>query len=155
VAESLFTQREVDFLKILTDHEVEFIIIGLSAAALQGAPVVTQDIDIWFKDLNSPKLKKALKQAKVTYIPPFGLNPPMFAGESTDLIDIVLSVTGLDKFDDEVKDTFEIELTNFKIKVLPLEKIIKSKKKLGRPKDKLVIPVLEEVLKTLKSIEAL
>jgi hypothetical protein len=152
VAESLFTQREINFLKILIDHEVDFIIIGLSAAALQGAPVVTQDIDIWFKDLNSPNFKKALKEAKVTYIPPIGLNPPMFAGESTDLIDIVLSVTGLEKFDEEIKHTFEIELTNFKIKVLSLEKIIQSKKVLGRAKDKLVLPVLEEVLKTLKSV---
>lgn len=152
MAESLFTEKEINFLKILCDHEVDFIIIGLSAAALQGAPVVTQDIDIWFRDLNSPSLKKALKEAKVTYIPPMDLNPPMFAGESTELIDIVLGVTGLDKFDIELRDTLEIELTNFKIKVLSLEKIIKSKKALNRQKDKLVLPVLEEVLKTIKTL---
>jgi len=152
VAESLFTQKEIDFLKILKDHDVDFIIIGLSAAALQGAPVVTQDIDIWFKDLNSVNFKAALKEAKVTYVPPIGLNPPMFAGESTDLIDIVVGVTGLNKFDEEVKDTIEVSLTTFSIKVLSLEKIIQSKKTLGRPKDKLVLPVLEEVLKTLKAI---
>ncbi len=152
MAESLFTQKEINFLKILKNHEVDFIIIGLSAAALQGAPVVTQDIDIWFKDLHSPNFKKALKEAKVTYVPPIGLNPPMFAGESSELIDIVLGVTGLNNFDEEVKDTIEIELSTFSVKVLSLEKIIKSKKTLGRTKDKLVLPVLEDVLKTLKSI---
>jgi predicted nucleotidyltransferase len=150
VAESLFTQKEIEFLRVLKDHGVEFILIGLSAAALQGAPVVTQDIDVWFKDLNSKILKKALKEANVIYIPPIGLNPPMFAGEPTDLIDIVLSVTGLGSFDEEFDDTLEIELTDFKVRVLSLEKIIKSKRTLNREKDKLVLPVLEDVLKTLK-----
>jgi hypothetical protein len=150
VAESLFTKKEIEFLKILKEHEVDFILIGLSAAALQGAPVVTQDIDVWFKDLNSKEFKKALRETNVTYIPPIGLNPPMFAGESTDLIDIVLSVTGLASFDEEFGETLEIELTDFKVRVLSLEKIIQSKRTLNREKDKLVLPVLEDVLKTLK-----
>jgi hypothetical protein len=153
VAESLFTQKEIDFLEILTKHKIEFIVIGLSAAALQGAPVVTQDIDIWFKDLDSKDFKNALKEAKVSYVPPFGLNPPMFAGKSTELIDIVLAVTGLEDFDTEKKSTLEIRLSNFTINVLSLEKIIQSKKILGRTKDILVIPVLEDVLNTLRGIK--
>ena len=153
MAESLFTQKEIDFLGVLTKHKVEFIIIGLSAAALQGAPVVTQDIDIWFKDLESKDFKNALKEAKVSYVPPFGLNPPMFAGKSTELIDIVIGVTGLEDFDTEKKSTLEITLSNFTINVLSLEKIIQSKKILGRTKDKLVIPVLEDVLNTLRGIK--
>lgn len=77
------------------------MIVGLSAAALQGAPVVTQDIDLWFKDLNSKNFKDALKEAKVRYVPAFGLNPPMLAGESTTLIHIVFGVTGLKNFEEE------------------------------------------------------
>ena len=46
MADSLiFGDREAEFLKELVRQKVEFMIVGLSAAALQGAPVVTQDID--------------------------------------------------------------------------------------------------------------
>ena len=126
MAESLFTQKEINFLKILISHKVEFLVIGLSAAALQGAPVVTQDIDLWFKELNSSNFKAALKEAGVFYVPPINLNPPMFAGESTELIDIVISVTGLDSFEVEYQNAIEITLPSCTIKVLPLDKIISS-----------------------------
>ncbi|MGB7747091.1 MAG: hypothetical protein WBN75_07380 [Verrucomicrobiia bacterium] len=36
------------------------MVVGLSAAALQGAPVVTEDIDLWFDNLSDPKLMQAL-----------------------------------------------------------------------------------------------
>ena len=41
------TERELRFLRELVRHNVRFLIVGLSAAALQGAPVVTQDVDLW------------------------------------------------------------------------------------------------------------
>ncbi len=153
MAESLFTQKEINFLKILINHKVEFLVIGLSAAALQGAPVVTQDIDLWFKELNSTNFKAALKEAGVFYVPPINLNPPMFAGESTELIDIVVSVTGLDSFEAEYENAIEITLPSCIIRVLPLDRIIKSKKKLNRSKDKLVVPVLEDVLSTINALQ--
>jgi hypothetical protein len=36
-------------------------VVGWSAAALQGAPVVTQDVDLWFEDLNDPRIGEALR----------------------------------------------------------------------------------------------
>ena len=42
----LLTDRELAFLRELVKTNVPFMIVGLSAAALQGAPVVTQDIDL-------------------------------------------------------------------------------------------------------------
>ena len=47
----IFDDKEVAFLRELKRRKVQFMIVGLSAAALQGAPVVTQDIDLWFRDL--------------------------------------------------------------------------------------------------------
>jgi hypothetical protein len=55
VAEVLpLSDAELELLKSLTDYDVRFMIVGLSAAAMQGAPVVTQDIDLWFEDLHQP-----------------------------------------------------------------------------------------------------
>jgi hypothetical protein len=127
------------------------MIIGLSAAALQGAPVVTQGVDLWFKDLANPQLTKALQKVKSIYIPPIGKNPPMFAGDAVKLFDIVTHVHGLGEFSEVKKKAIKIPLEDFKVSVLPLELIIKSKQAVGRNKDKLVLPVLKDVLKTIKS----
>ena len=70
MAENLiFSNKEIRFLRELVRHKVDFMIIGLSAAALQGAPIVTQDVDLWFQDLANPQLKKVLKKVKSIYIP--------------------------------------------------------------------------------------
>ena len=149
----IFTKKEINFLKELNKNKVEYIIVGLSAAALQGAPVVTQDIDIWFKDLSDPGIKKALKKTGGTYIPPIGENPPMLAGESVKLFDLVLTMHGLNDFSKEIKNTIEIPIGTFYVRVLKLDRIIKSKEAIGRQKDKLVLPVLKDVLETIILLE--
>jgi hypothetical protein len=49
-------------MRELVNHQVRFLMVGLSAAALQGAPVVTQDVDLWFERLDDPNLTAALRQ---------------------------------------------------------------------------------------------
>lgn len=138
------------FLKELVKHKVKFMIIGLSAAALQGAPVVTQDIDLWFEDIGDPAIKKVLRKIGSSLVPPLDMNPPRFAGKKVELFDIVLTVHGLKKFPEEYKNALEISLGKFKVKVLPLERIIKSKEYMKRPKDLMALPVLKDVLETIK-----
>lgn len=77
----IFGEHEVEFLKELVRQKVDFMIVGLSAAALQGAPVVTQDIDLWFRKLPNPGIDRALKKVNGIYVPPISGNPPMFARE--------------------------------------------------------------------------
>jgi hypothetical protein len=148
----IFTDKEAAFLKELVRQKVEFILVGLSAAALQGAPVVTQDIDLWFRDLSDVGIRKALVKVGGSYVPPFGLNPPMFAGNNLELFDIVLTMHGLENFDDEVKNTIEISLGLVKVKVLLLERIIKSKEAAGREKDLLSLPVLKDALAATRQL---
>lgn len=42
----LFGEREIAFLAALRSARIKFLVVGLSAAALQGAPVVTRDVDL-------------------------------------------------------------------------------------------------------------
>lgn len=127
------------------------MIVGLSAAALQGAPVVTQDIDLWFKDLSDTGIQKSLKKVNGSLVPCVGLNPPLFAGKHVELFDIVLTMHGLKKFEEEEeKNTIEVPLDKVSVKVLKLERIIKSKQTLGRDKDKRVLPALKDALATIK-----
>jgi hypothetical protein len=147
----IFTEKEALFLRELRKQNVEFILVGLSAAALQGAPVVTQDIDLWFKDLNDPGLKKALKKVGAAYVAPSAHNPPMFAGDAVNLFDIVVHMHGLESFEHEKNNTLTVDLGNIKFLVLSLERIIKSKKATGRQKDKIVLPVLKDALIAIKN----
>ena len=142
-APSIFTEKELAFLRELVRQGVAFMVVGLSAAALQGAPAVTQDIDLWFKDLADPKLKKALERVGGLYIPPTGATPPMLAGRSVALFDIVLTMDGLKDFDSELATSVEIPIGRTKVRVLSLERIIVSKRVANRQQDRLILPVLE------------
>src|SRR5438128_11704024 len=122
------------------------MIVGLSAAALQGAPVVTQDVDLWFENLSDPRIGEALREVGAAYIPPSPLNPPMFAGGGVELFDIVLTMHGLGSFVEELRNCVDVSLGAQKVRVLPLDRILVSKRAANRAKDRLVIPVLEDVL---------
>src|ERR1017187_2527929 len=127
------------------------MVVGLSAAALQGAPVVTEDIALGFDDLSNPKLSQALVKVGAAYIPPFGYNPPMLGGVGSEPFDVVIRMNGLGEFADEWKRALEIKVGKLKLKVLPLERILASKQEIGRPKDRRVIPVLQNTIRTLQS----
>lgn len=153
MAENLiFSDKEAAFLRELVKQKVQFMIVGLSAAALQGAPVVTQDVDLWFKDLSDPGIKKALKKVGGAFVPPIGLNPPMFAGKSVQLFDIVTVMHGLDSFDDEIENTIELPIGQFSLKAIKLSRIIKSKEAVGREKNRLALPVLRDALATIEEM---
>ncbi len=146
-AELGLSPSEARLLASLASHGVNFMIVGLSAAALQGAPVVTQDVDLWFEDLHDPKFRTALKAVNAAYVPPFELNPPMLAGEGSELFDLVLRVDGLGGFKEEINNTIEFSLLGHRIKALRLDRIIRSKEAANRPKDQLSLPVLKDCWK--------
>lgn len=129
------------------------MVVGLSAAALQGAPVVTQDVDLWFENLRDPCIREALREVNAAYVPPSIQNPPMFAGEAVELFDIVLTMDGLGTFDKEWRNCAEIPLGGYKLKVLRVERILASKRAANRAKDRLAIPVLEDSLATSKVVQ--
>jgi hypothetical protein len=151
VAEVLpLSETELRLLESLLRHKIRFMVVGLSAAALQGAPVVTEDVDLWFDNLSDPKLMQALVQVGAAYIPPFGHNPPMLGGAGSDPFDIAIRMSGLDEFAAEWERAVEIKVGRLRLKVLPLERILASKQAANRPKDQRVIPVLQNTLRTLQ-----
>lgn len=150
---SIFTESEIRFLRELVKNRVPFMIVGLSGAALQGAPVVTQDVDLWFKDIAHMGIGKALRKMDAVYVSPTALNPPLFAGDGVDLFDIVLNMDGLEDFDKELKNAVDVPLDRIRVKVLPLERILASKQAANREKDQLTIPVLKDALAAIQRIK--
>jgi hypothetical protein len=149
----IFEEHEAEFLKELVRQRVEYMIVGLSAAALQGAPVVTQDVDLWFRDLSDPGIRKALEKVGGAYVPPAMMNPPMFAGKHVGLFDIVVHMHGLGAFEEERENVIKVPLGRFRIPVLKLERILASKKTTGRHKDRLALKVLEDALAAIRERE--
>jgi hypothetical protein len=143
------SENELQLLDSLIRHQVRFLAVGLSAAALQGAPVVAEDVDLRFEDLHDPKLLRALREVGAGYVPPFGNNPPMLADRHSEPFDVVISMSGLRPFADEFTRVVVIPIGRIGLKVLPLDRILASKTAANRPKDRLVIPVLRNALRTL------
>ncbi|HEV2330780.1 MAG TPA: hypothetical protein VGY56_18525 [Verrucomicrobiae bacterium] len=141
-----FTENERRLLRSLLRHEVRFMVVGLSAAAFPGAPVITQDVDLWFEKLGDPEMSRALQEVGAAYVPPSINNPRMLAGTVAELFDIVIRMDGLGKFADEIENCVEIQLGHQKLKVLSLERILASKLAANRAKDQLTIPVLRDTL---------
>lgn len=141
------SDSEVLFLQELTERKVRFLVVGLFAAALQGAPVVTQDVDLWFEDLHDPNLRHALQKVGGSYVPPIEMNPPMFAGGGLNLFDIVLRMDGLKDFQTEFAGRLPLKIRGSEIPVLPLDRIIVSKRASNRPKDALYLKTLEDITK--------
>lgn len=141
------TPAERSLFAALNRHGLPFIVVGLGAALLEGAPVATQDIDVWFPAIDDQRIPQAAKDAGGFWISGFGMQPPAFGGDGLDRIDVVLTAHGLDPFDVEYARALEREVDGVRLSVLPLERVIASKRAAGRPKDLAQIPALEATLR--------
>jgi len=143
---------ELAFLKELERRRVRFIIVGLSAAALQGVPVVTQDVDLWFGKLGGVRMLSAVKAVGGFYVGPTVYTPPVLGGEAVKMYDLVTGMHGLESFDKEYRRAKTLVIRGVRLKVLPLERIIASKRAANRLKDRLVLPVLEDAVTTMAAL---
>lgn len=140
------TPAERALFEALDARGVRFLIIGMGAAVIEGAPIATQDLDVWFEDAEDDRLKLAAKEAGGFWISGFGMQPPAFGGSGLDRIDVVLTAHGLEAFETEFRRSVEREIDGVKVHVLPLERVIASKRATSRVKDLAQLPALEATL---------
>ena len=145
------TAAERKLLQALSDRGVRFLIVGMGAAVLEGAPVSTVDLDLWFESATDERIRLAARDAGGTWISGFGLGPPGFGGRGLDRIDVVLTAQGLGPFAEEYAGGKEIDLDGVRVRILPLERIIASKRTANRPKDLAQMPALEATLAARKN----
>jgi hypothetical protein len=159
-------KEEFDFLtmlRILVEHEVEFIVVGGMCAVLHGAPVQTFDLDIvQSRDpANLLKLEQALREMGAYYRehPPGRILPDAtrmttpghhFLRTTAGPLDVLGAIAGQRDYAALLPHTVEIELDhNLWIRILDLETLIITKRETGRQKDKLVLPILLHTLEEL------
>ena len=127
---SVFSPSEKKLFTALVDSEIKFLIVRQTEAILQGAITTTQDVDIWVRDLGSDAFNEVVKSVGAVYIPPAvaGMNPPMLAPSEFGTVDLVTGMSGLDDFDSEYKGAISMDVSGLKLMLLPLERVIVSKK---------------------------
>ena len=150
----ILTSAERALLEALNALGVRYLIVGMGAALLEGAPGTTQDLDLWFGPIDAEQVREAARRAGGLYTPGFGLQPPAIGGEGLDRLDLVLTASGLDSFEIEFTRAHDYDLDGVPVKVLPLERVIVSKRAAKRLKDAAQIPMLEAALAARKAREA-
>lgn len=145
--------------QILCTHRVEFMIVGGVAAALQGAPVLTLDVDILYRveEANLVRLKGALEElnaivrgdARSLPLDEDQLRTKGHQLTSTDAgpLDLLGSIHDGLRYEDLIESTQALEVVKVSVRVLSLERLIELKRELGRPKDVAMLPVLEATLR--------
>lgn len=151
MADFVLTDAERRFLTELAARGVKYMIVGLSAASLQGANTTTVDIDLWFRSASDPKIREAAEAAGGMWVSGFGMMPAQLGGPLGDRFDVVLQMSGLGPFDEEYKRAQPITVEGVAVCLLPLDRILASKRAANRLKDQAVIPALEEALAAIQS----
>jgi predicted nucleotidyltransferase len=146
VSELQLEPAESQFLRALTDRQVRFMVVGLSAALIEGAPVVTQDVDLWFEDIEDRNIDAAARTVGGGFSKGWQLAPRFLAGGGTDRFDVVLGCRGIGTFGDEYDRAPVREISGAPVRVLPLERVIASKEAVNREKDRMVLPALKATL---------
>ncbi len=150
-------------LERLADAGVEFVLVGGLAAVSQGATITTVDVDIVHArtEENVDRLLGMLTDIaahnrfpKDKRLPPdraslLGRGHNLYA---TDLgaLDVLGVIEGGQGYEDLLPHTVELEIRGHAVRVLGLEKIVELKRSSTHPKDRQVLPILEETLARLK-----
>lgn len=130
-----------EFLRLLTAHDVEFMVVGGFAVALYGYPRATADLDIWMRRHrdNAARVVASLRE--------FGFDAPNLTPELFDnpdvlvrmgvaplRIEILTSIDGVE-FDQCASRVVRHDIDGVAIPVISLDDLKKNKQASGRPKD--------------------
>ncbi|MFZ5890791.1 MAG: hypothetical protein ACOY0T_07035 [Myxococcota bacterium] len=102
-----------------------------------------------------PRIKAAVDAVGGIWVSgSFGAMPRTIGGEHLgDRLDVVVHMHGLRPFDVEFEGAKELVVDGVPIRVLPLDRIIASKRATGRARDRAQLPALEEALAATRTSE--
>jgi hypothetical protein len=158
----------VALLRVLVDHGVDFVVIGGVAARLQGAPILTQDVDVTpaNDDANLDRLARALRAIHARLrspIDPDGVDFPvearfLAAARSWTLVtdvgdvDLVFEPAGANGYGDVIADADRLTVAEdppLAVHVASLRTVVRLKEAAGRDKDRAALPLLRRTLAEL------
>ena len=130
-----------EFLRLLNENSVEYLLVGGYAVGFYGYPRPTGDMDIWISNArkNAEKVKKVLDK--------FGFSSPelsveLFTQEKSIVrmgvppfkLELITFIDGVE-FDQCFAEKFTAEIDGVKVSLISLENLKINKKASGRLKD--------------------
>jgi len=139
----------VDVGRALRQVGLDAVLIGNAAAALQGAPVTTIDLDFLFRKTprNLRKLKALARALEATILRPYYPASDLYrVVRDTDglQLDFMATIHGIRSFEGVRARAMVVEIDTVAIRVASLGDIIRSKKAARRPQDVAVLEILEQ-----------
>jgi len=150
--------RTAELLAVLCRHEVDFIVVGMMAAVLQGTPALTFDLDVVYsrESLNVSRLLAALREIDAV----FRTDPRRIVPAESHLVtkghklldttlghfDALGAIAEDAGYDELLGDTLVLSVGGLQVRVLSLARLIEVKERAGRPKDLAVLPLLRATL---------
>ena len=138
-----------EFVKLLNEHEVRYLVVGGYAVTFHGHPRYTKDIDIWLwlEPANAVKIVRMLDDfgfgslglSVEDFLEP---NQVIQLGYPPSRIDLTTSLTGVD-FEICYPKRFTVEVDGIQLAVIDLENLKKNKQATGRLQDLADVEALE------------
>ncbi|RLC49174.1 MAG: hypothetical protein DRH57_00510 [Candidatus Cloacimonadota bacterium] len=130
-----------EFIQLLNDNNVRYLVVGGYAVAFHGYPHYTKDIDLWIW-LNRENAENLIKVLDDFGFSSLGLKVEDFLtpgyviqlGYPPNRIDLLTTVTGLD-FDKCYASRIELNINGTRINFIGLDDLKKNKELTGRYQD--------------------
>ncbi len=140
-----------EFIKLLGEHKVKYLIVGGYALAFHGYPRFTQDIDfwIWTNQENAKKVIEVLKDFGFTSLKikeEDFLNGENIIqlGYPPNRIDLITHLDGVN-FDEAYEEKEVFREGELMINFMSIDELIKNKKATGRLQDLADVEILEKI----------
>jgi predicted nucleotidyltransferase len=135
--------------RCLTEVRLDAVLIGNAAAALQGAPVTTVDFDFMFRRTprNLDKLKAVASALRAMILTPYYPASDLYRVVRDDdglQVDFMVTIHGIRSFEGLKARATRMAIDGEAVLVAALDDIIKSKRAARRPRDLVVLDVLEK-----------
>ena len=130
-----------EFLKLLEENEVKYLLVGGYAVGLHGYPRPTGDIDFWISRSEQNAIK-ALQVVKEFGFSSSELDASLFKLEKSIVrmgvapfkIEVITHIDGVE-FEDCYPRRINTEIDGCKVKLIDFQNLLTNKKASGRPKD--------------------
>jgi hypothetical protein len=135
--------------RLLAKHRLDAVLIGNAAAALQGSPVTTVDLDFMFRKTTGKltKLRRLADDLDAVVMHPFYPASELYRvirDRDGLQFDFIAKSDGIRSFETLQSRASMAHFGGNDLRVASLEDIIRSKKAANRPQDRAVLPVLRK-----------
>lgn len=137
--------------RVLARHRLDAVLIGNAAAALQGAPLTTVDLDFFIRRTPGKvrKLRRIGDELRAVVEPFYPASNLYRLSRAKDNLqfDFMMTISGIRSFEGVRARASIVLFGRYPLRVASLEDIIRSKVAANRPEDRAVLPVLRRTVK--------